>query len=51
MADEAKKCAHMGCQCMAAPDSKYCGVFCADADGTTTLQCDCGHPGCAAQVL
>ncbi len=51
MADEVKKCAHQGCMCMATSDSKYCSVFCKDADGTTTLQCDCGHPACKGQEL
>ncbi len=51
MADEVKKCAHQGCMCTAAADSKYCSVFCSDADGTTTLQCDCGHAACKQQEL
>ena len=46
-----KKCAHEGCMCQAAPDSKYCSTLCEDSVGKTTLECDCGHPGCAAQKL
>ena len=51
MADDQKKCAHQGCSCMAPAGEKYCSPFCRDADGTTTLQCDCGHPGCEARGL
>jgi hypothetical protein len=51
MADEQKKCAHETCNCTAAAGKKYCCNFCEDSAGTTTLQCDCGHPGCEAQAL
>lgn len=48
---DAKKCAHDGCSCLAKADSKYCSTFCEDAQGTTTLKCDCGHPTCEAHTL
>ena len=51
MANEVKKCAHEGCSCMAPEGQKYCSTFCADATGTTTLKCDCGHSGCEARSL
>jgi hypothetical protein len=45
------KCAHTPCQCPAAPGSKYCSTFCEDSKDLTTLECDCGHTGCAGQKL
>ncbi len=51
MSNEVKKCAHELCSCMAPEGQKYCSTFCEDAVGTTTLQCDCGHPGCEARSL
>ena len=51
MADEPKKCAHATCTCIAPAGKKYCSTFCEDSAGTTTLQCDCGHPGCEAHAL
>ena len=51
MASESKKCAMEGCRCMAPAGEKYCSTYCADAKGETMLQCDCGHPACAAQKL
>ena len=48
---DSKKCAHPACNCMAAPDSKYCSTFCEDSKDLTTLRCDCGHPACIAQKL
>jgi hypothetical protein len=50
---DVKKCAHNGCQCTAAPDSKYCSTFCSDsaAQDLTTLKCDCGHAACEATQL
>ena len=47
----AKKCAHKICTCMAPDGQKYCSTYCEDSADTTTLTCDCGHPGCAADKL
>jgi hypothetical protein len=46
-----KKCAHETCQCLARDGQKYCSTFCEDAKNVTSLQCDCGHPGCSSQKL
>ncbi len=51
MADKQEKCAHAACTCIAPEGQKYCSQFCQDSIGTTTLQCDCGHPGCERQAL
>lgn len=51
MSTDAKKCAGELCKCMAPAGEKYCSAYCADAKGETKLQCDCGHPACAAQKL
>ncbi len=51
MATETRKCAHELCSCMAPEGQKYCSTLCADSVGTTTLQCDCGHPGCESRTL
>ncbi len=51
MTDERKKCAHTPCTCIAPEGQKYCSTNCEDSVGTTTLKCDCGHPGCEARGL
>lgn len=51
MANEAKKCGHGSCLCMAREGSNYCSTMCEDSKDLTTLQCDCGHPGCVRQEL
>jgi hypothetical protein len=44
-----KKCAHVPCSCAA--KDKYCSHACEDAGSRETeIACQCGHPGCAAQV-
>ena len=50
MADADNKCDHELCSCPATDGSDYCSPFCetADQSDTTTIQCECGHPGCAA---
>jgi hypothetical protein len=48
---ESKKCAHVACQCLAAPGSNYCSTFCEDSKDLTTLVCDCGHTGCEGAKL
>lgn len=47
MAEQTKKCAHPSCQCEVGKDDDYCSTFCEDAQDTTEISCDCGHPGCA----
>jgi len=51
MADQSKKCAHELCSCIVPDGQKYCSTLCEDSKGTTSLQCDCGHPSCDAQRL
>ncbi len=46
-----KKCAHDSCTCLVASGAKYCSTACEDAKDMTTLACDCGHAGCAAEKL
>lgn len=41
-----RKCAHGSCDCLAAPDSKYCSAYCEGAKNTVEIGCNCGHPGC-----
>jgi hypothetical protein len=50
MAD-AKKCAMEGCRCMAPAGQKYCSAYCEARGDIITLECECGHPACAAQQL
>lgn len=50
MADS-NKCAHVVCQCQAAPGSKFCSTFCEDSKDLTTLTCDCGHSACKSGNL
>ena len=51
MSDDQKKCAHENCSCIAPKGEKYCSTICADSAGTTTLGCDCDHPGCTGHTL
>jgi hypothetical protein len=39
-------CAHPSCNCIAAPDSKYCSTLCEGNEGTVDVVCSCGHPTC-----
>lgn len=50
MADT-KKCAHDRCSCTAAEGSKYCSPICEDSKDTTTMGCDCPHPGCSGHKI
>jgi hypothetical protein len=43
-----EKCAHPGCNCPAAKDSKYCGAYCKGAGKSPSFACHCNHPECAA---
>lgn len=45
----AKKCAHEGCSCAAAPGSKYCSPHCEGMASKIELMCQCHHPGCTGQ--
>lgn len=47
MADN-DKCAHDGCQCSAARDSKYCSEYCENAEDSdvSEIACGCEHAGC-----
>jgi hypothetical protein len=45
-----KKCAHPACNCLAPSDEKFCSQYCADAQDTVELACNCGHAGCAEEL-
>ena len=47
MPEERKKCAHPGCNCLAAKDSDYCGAYCEGAHDRPSVLCECGHQGCS----
>ena len=49
MPETPKKCAHPGCNCTPAKDSKYCGAYCESNDKPEIL-CKCGHPACQPKV-
>ena len=55
MADERdeNQCDHELCNCPVSGDADYCSAFCegASESDTTTIACECGHPGCAAEIL
>jgi hypothetical protein len=46
------QCDHALCSCMATEDSDYCSPQCeaAGESDTTTIACECGHAGCAAEI-
>ena len=46
MTREKNTCAHPGCTCPPAKNSKYCGTYCEGAKDRIELTCECGHPGC-----
>jgi hypothetical protein len=54
MADERNnnQCDHELCTCTVAEDTDYCSAQCeaAGASDTTTIACECGHAGCAAEI-
>lgn len=39
-------CAHPGCTCKPAPDSKYCSEYCERAGDVIEIRCGCQHPAC-----
>ncbi len=45
-----KKCAHTSCSCVCADGKKYCSQICEDSAVTTSLSCDCDHPGCSGKL-
>jgi hypothetical protein len=49
MADETQTCDHSICTC-AVTDDDYCSPYCEAAGDSVELACNCGHPGCAAEV-
>ncbi len=51
MSDQPKKCACPACNCIPPEGKKYCSTYCEDARKLTLLQCECNHPGCAANKL
>ena len=54
MAKTAEKCAHESCVCLVPEDGKfgaYCSAHCQDAKDLSELRCECGHPGCAANIV
>ena len=52
MADS-EKCEHEICTCRATGDSDYCSPHCeaAGESDVTAIACECGHAGCAADVV
>lgn len=46
-----EKCAHPMCTCVPAKGQKFCSTYCEEAKDVTTLECECNHPGCAAEKL
>ena len=43
-----EKCAHPGCSCPAAADSKYCGAYCEGSANRPSIACNCRHAECGA---
>ena len=41
-----EKCAHPGCNCPAAPGSKYCGAYCEGSANRPSIACNCRHAEC-----
>lgn len=54
MADERSEnqCDHALCSCTTPEDADYCSAQCeaAGESDTTTIACECGHAGCAAEI-
>ena len=54
MADDRdhNQCDHGLCSCSVAEDAEYCSAHCraAGESDTTAIACECGHPGCRAEV-
>jgi len=48
---EKKQCKHVPCTCPVADGEKYCGAVCQAAGETVDIECDCGHPQCAAKLV
>jgi hypothetical protein len=45
--DNDNTCKHPACNCPKSEDGDYCSAYCENAEDTTEIACDCGHPGCA----
>jgi hypothetical protein len=51
MAEENREtCEHSICSCARPEDSSYCSPYCETAGDSVELACNCGHPGCAAEL-
>ncbi len=49
MADkQIHQCAHPGCACTTAKDTKYCSDYCESLGKQPSFACECGHAKCAA---
>jgi len=50
--DDTKKsqCAHAGCSCLVANDSRYCSPHCETLKTGSELACECGHEHCAGKI-
>jgi len=48
---QTEKCAHPNCTCPPAEGSKYCSPYCENAKDIAEAFCECGHAGCATDVL
>lgn len=46
------QCAQALCSCTVAEDAQYCSPQCSASgeSDTVTIACECGHPGCAAEI-
>jgi hypothetical protein len=46
------QCDHALCSCTVAEGADYCSPQCeaAGESDTTTIACECGHAGCAAEI-
>lgn len=52
MADKLdEQCAHPSCVCKRSEDSKFCSTYCEGASDHPDITCNCGHGGCATDVV
>jgi hypothetical protein len=42
------QCAHPGCGCSTAKDTKYCSDYCESLGKQPSFACECGHAECSA---
>ena len=45
-----RKCGNPTCSCIPANGEEFCSTHCEGIKGTTEIMCQCGHPGCRADV-